>query len=385
MAHAYTPGLRVSSDTVIRKHRQLPIPGEILVSNGDQVTATTEVARTALPGAVYPVNVVNKLSIPPGDIRAYMRKQEGDWIEKGGILAENTPLIKWKWFKTQVQAPISGTIESISQITGQVFLRQPPEVIRLAAYVDGTIAQVVPHQAVVVESHCAFVQGIFGLGGETAGIISQAVLSPQEELTARHLTPEHTDGIVIGGALAQKETFLRAQELGIRALVVGGVHDRDLRELLGYDLGVAITGTEQIGFTLIVTEGFGRIPMAKRTFDLLTAKAGQQASCSGATQIRAGVIRPEVIIPLPDEGAESQRSKVKGQRSKIEEGQAGIQVGDIIRIIREPHFGVLARVTALPAELQRTATESQVRVLVASLPNGQEATIPRANVEMIEE
>ena len=383
MAHAYTPGLRVSSDTVIRKHRQLPIPGEVFVSNGDQVTATTEVAQTALPGAVYPVNVVNKLSIPPGDIRASMRRQEGDWIEKGDVLAENTPFIKW--FKTQVRAPISGTIESISQVTGQVFLREPPEVIRLAAYVDGAITQVVPHQGVVVESHCTFVQGIFGLGGETAGLISQAVLSPEEELTARHLTSEHSNCIVIGGALAQKETFLRAQELGIRALIVGGVHDRDLKELLGYDLGVAITGTEQIGFSLIVTEGFGHIPMAKRTFDLLTAKAGQQASCSGATQIRAGVIRPEVIIPLPDESAESQRSKVKGQRSKMEDGQAGIQVGDSIRIIREPHFGVLARVTALPAELQRTATESQVRVLRARLPNGQEVTIPRANVEMIEE
>lgn len=309
MAHAYTPGLRVSSDTVIRKQRQLPIPGEVLVSDADHVIATTEVAQTALPGTVYPVNVVNKLSISPGDIRAYMLKQEGEWIEKGDILAENNPYIKW--FKTRVQAPISGTIESISHVTGQVFLREPPEVIRLSAYVDGTIAQVIPHQGVVVESHCAFVQGIFGVGGETAGIVSQAVLSPKEELTAQHLTPEHTDCIVIGGALAQKETFLRAQELGVRALVVGGVYDRDLKELLGYDLGVAMTGTEPIGFTLIVTEGFGRIPMAKRTFDLLTAKAGQQASCSGATQIRAGVIRPEVIIPLEES------SKFKVQRLKM--------------------------------------------------------------------
>lgn len=221
MAHAYTPGLQVSPDTVIRKQRQLPIPGEVLVSGADHVTATTEVAQTALPGTVYPVNVVNKLSISPGDIRAYMLKQEGEWIEKGDILAENNPYIKW--FKTRVQAPISRTIESISHVTGQVFLREPPEVIRLSAYVDGTIAQVIPHQGVVVESHCAFVQGIFGVGGETAGIVSQAVLSPKEELTAQHLTPEHTDCIIIGGALAPKETFLRAQELGVRALVVGAV------------------------------------------------------------------------------------------------------------------------------------------------------------------
>src|SRR3954453_11890082 len=57
MAHAYTPGLRVTPDTVIRKRRLLPIPGEVLVAEGTRVSATTEVAQTALPGKVYPVNV----------------------------------------------------------------------------------------------------------------------------------------------------------------------------------------------------------------------------------------------------------------------------------------------------------------------------------------
>lgn len=89
----------------------------------------------------------------------------------------------------------------------------------------------------------------------------------------------------------------QAKAVGVAGLVVGGIHDEDLRALLGYDLGVAITGTEQVGFTLILTEGFGTIPMAAKTFKLLVAHAGRQASISGATQIRAGVIRPEVIVP----------------------------------------------------------------------------------------
>ncbi|MBI3801262.1 MAG: hypothetical protein HY268_30360 [Deltaproteobacteria bacterium] len=264
-------------------------------------------------------------------------------------------------------------------MTGQVFLREPPEILRLSAYIDGAIVEVMPEQGVVVESRCAFVQGIFGVGGETAGAITMVVRSPDEVLTAAHLKPEHKDQIVVGGALAQKETFARARELGIRAVVVGGVHDRDLKELLGYDLGVAITGTEKIGFTLIITEGFGTIPMAARTFDLLAAKTGQKAACSGATQIRAGVIRPEVIIPL-DHSDSTQHSALSTQHS-----EGGIQVGDQIRIIREPYFGIIARVKDLPAELQLIPTESQVRVLVATLPDGREVTIPRANVEMIEE
>jgi hypothetical protein len=376
MAHAYTPGLRVTPDTVIRKHRILPIPGEVLVVEGMSVTATTEVAQTALPGKVYPINVANKLSILPSELSSYLLKHQGEVIGKDQPLAENKPFIRW--FKTQVQAPISGTIESISHVTGQVFLREPPEVIRLSAYTDGTVVEVIPHQGVIVESRCAFIQGIFGVGGESSGTLVLAVKRPDEVLTANYLKPDHKDKIVVGGALVQQDTFTRARELGVRALVVGGVHDRDLKDLLGYDLGIAITGTEKIGLTLIVTEGFGEIPMAKRTFELLADRAGQKASCSGATQIRAGVIRPEVIVPL----AQEDMCKVQDARHKVSE--EGMRVGDTIRIIREPYFGVIARVKDLPSELQSIPTESQVRVLIATLPNGQQVTIPRANVEMIE-
>ena len=50
-----------------------------------------------------------------------MVKREGDRVEKGEVLAENKPLIKW--FKSTVTSPITGTVETISNSTGQVLLR----------------------------------------------------------------------------------------------------------------------------------------------------------------------------------------------------------------------------------------------------------------------
>jgi hypothetical protein len=158
---------------------------------------------------------------------------------------------------------------------------------------------------------------------------------------------------------------------------VGGIHDKDLRALLGYDLGVAITGTEKIGLTLILTEGFGAIPMAAKTFALLSKHRGQMASVSGATQIRAGVIRPEIIIP------QSAPSPLVGEdRGEGERG--GIRVGDQVRVIRDPLFGRIGRVAALPPDLRLIETESHVRVLEVTFPDKTRAVIPRANVEIIE-
>jgi hypothetical protein len=141
------------------------------------------------------------------------------------------------------------------------------------------------------------------------------------------------------------------------------------------DLGVAITGHEDLVTALILTEGFGEMAMAHGTFDLLKAQEGRKASINGATQIRAGVIRPEIVVPLEGDSAGLQDA---------EGSITGLEIGSLIRAIREPHFGSLGRVTGLPNELQKMESESMVRVLMVEFEDGEQALLPRANVEMIE-
>ena len=372
MAHSYTPGLAVADRTVIKRRRLLPLPGTLLVKIGDRVRSHQTVARAELPGKVYPVNLANQLSIAPDEIKEYLVKKEGDTVAKDEILAENKPLIKW--FKTEIRSPVAGTIESLSEVTGQVLLREPPRVLNLLAYIDGTIVETIPRQGVLVEATCSLVQGIFGIGGEVWGELQVAVASPDEPLGPGHLKPDMKGKIVVGGSFLPAETMARAKELGIAGLVVGGIHDKDLRALLGYDLGVAITGSEQVGFTLILTEGFGTIPMASKTFRLLSAHNGQKASISGSTQIRAGVIRPEIIIPRPAVATDA----------PTESERMGIRLGDAVRIIRDPLFGKIGEVSALPSDLARIPTESDVRVLEVTFADGARAVIPRTNIEVIE-
>ena len=374
MAHSYTPGLTVTEQTVIRRRRQLPLPGTVLVNVGDRVQSNQPVAKAELPGKVYPLNLANQLGVAPDEIPDYLVKKPGEPVQKDEILAENKPLIKW--FKTEIRSPITGVVESVSTVTGQVLLREPPRVLEVLAYVDGTVVEVQPQQGVTVEAVCTLIQGIFGIGGETWGTLAIAARSPDEVLTPAQLTADMKGKIVVGGSFLPAETLGKAKEVGIAGLVVGGIHDKDLRALLGYDLGVAITGTEQVGFTLILTEGFGTIPMAQKTFKLLSAHAGQKAAVSGATQIRAGVIRPEIVIAKPA-GVVSAGAAVAPQRE-------GIQIGDPVRIIRDPLFGKIGQVSALPSDLQKIPTESEVRVLEVQFPDGQVAVVPRTNIEVIE-
>lgn len=372
-AYAYTPGLKVKKVMPVRKMRRLPIPGEVLVEEGQEVDFKTIVARTELAGEPEIIKVAILLGIEPEDIPQYMMKKVGEEVKEGEIIAHYRAF--FGLIKRYVASPVDGIVESISDITGQVVIRRPPIPLEVDAYIPGKIIEVLPNEGAVIETNAAFIQGIFGIGGETHGRIRLAVDSPEEELTAEHISGGDKGVILVGGSLVTLDALRRGVEVGVSCIVAGGIRHRDLTEFMGEEIGVAITGHEEVGLTLIVTEGFGKLRMSQRAFQLFESFEGYIAAANGATQIRAGVMRPEVIIP---------HRELYEERGG-EELAAGMIPGTPVRIIRAPYFGAIGRVRGLPIDLEQVETESYVRVLEVELEDGGVVTVPRANVEIIEE
>jgi hypothetical protein len=381
MATAYTPGLKVVARVSYRLKRLLPIPGEVLVALGETVLADKVVARTDLPGDVVPLNVAHQLGIAPAEVPAALVRAIGSEIATGDPLARSAGL--FGWFPQTLVSPAAGRLESASQVTGQVMLRGAPRPVQVRAHVAGQVVEIIPHQGVEIESLVSQVQGIFGLGGETRGRLAIAS-KPGVPLAPQDLNADHRGAVVVTGGRISLETIHRAIELGVSAILAGGIDDSDLRSLLGYDLGVAVTGTESIGLTLVITEGFGDIPMSQRTFDLLSSRAGAMASVSGATQIRAGVLRPEIVIPWENSHLGPMRNLDGNAPSEPIRPVGLLQVGASIRLIRDPWFGAIGMVAELPHEPQWLESGSKARVLIAALADGQRVVVPRANVELIE-
>jgi len=372
MAHSYTPGLRVTKSAIICRQRKLPLAGAVVVNKGDSVVRDQIVARTNLPGEVVALNLANRLGCNPSDVVSHMFYQEGDHVQEGEKLAETKPLISW--LKTTVFSPVAGTVESISVVTGQVILRKAPRPVEVQAYIPGKVIEIFKKTGISVQTQGSLIQGIFGVGGEGWGTLNVATRTPGELLTD---LPNDCEGkIIVVGRLVTAETILEAKDRGATGLIGGGIRDQDLRLLLGYDLGVAITGDEDIGITIVLTEGFGEIPIARKTFSILDSCHGKQASISGATQIRAGVLRPEIIIPFENE--------LDNFEDVATSFSKGIRTGDLLRVVRVPFFGRIGRVSGLPPDLQRVESGAVVRVLEVEFEDGERVVVPRANVEMIE-
>ena len=370
MATAFTPGLRVERSVTVRRIRELPLKGETLCAIGDLVSAEKKVARASLPGDLTIARIPEQLGIHPSEVIRGLKVKVGDVVKEGELICEHAGL--FGLFKSRFFSPLSGTIEFITERTGHLGIRGAPKLLELDAYISGKVVAISQGSSVTIETLGSFVQGIFGIGGERRGVIHLLSISSNDEVLPEHIPQSCSGAILVGGMRPSIETLKLAASRGAVGFVTGSIDDQALSAYLGYDLGIALTGDEDVPMTLIITEGFGAMPLSLRIHELLKTHEGKSASINGATQVRAGALRPEIIIP---EFSESGK--------KATERNLSLEIGSSVRIIRVPYFGKYAVVTELPHELSELATGSHARVLKAKLENGELVVVPRANVELV--
>lgn len=372
MSQLFAPGLAVTDRTVIRKRRELPLVGRILKQLGETVFADDVVGVVELPGDLRIVRVSKELGLPPHEILKVLQRQVGDKIRKGELLAELKGF--FGLFSSRVVSPTDGVIEFVTEATGNIGVRMASKSVELCAHISGRIVDQEVGRSVTIETEAAFVQGIFGVGDERRGTLRVLSVEPSRDLVAEDLPERCAGEVIVGGRAVTKEFLDRAIEYKVAGIITGSIDDQTLKSLIGFDLGVAVTGNEKIPLTLIVTEGFGRQAISQHVLQVLRPLNGQQASINGATQVRAGALRPEVVVPLTAIGAE--QSLGSPDLGKI------LELGSKVRIIRYPYFGEFGTVTELPVQPVRIATGAEVRVVQVRVGD-QQRVVPRANIEVL--
>lgn len=376
-----TPGLVVSGHTTVRRRRELPIVGTVLVAEGDQVQSDSVIAQAERVGELRIVRVAEQLGLSPKEACERVTVNEGMFVENGAMIAQLRGL--FGLFATAVYAPLTGSVEFISEATGHVGIRAPSTTLSIRAYIDGYVEKVIPGRGAVITSDATFVQGIFGVGGERVGVIRMLSVDPGQRVEAHHIPEDCEGAVLVGGHSPSIEALQTATARGAVGFVTGSIDDAILTQYVGYDIGIALTGDEPVPMSLIITEGFGSLPMNERVSSILRQASGARASINGATQVRAGALRPEIITRVTESTP---------RHTHAEEGGigGGLKVGSRVRLIRVPYFGRQGYVTALPKELQVIDTGAAARVAVVTLePNEpaygkQEVLVPRANIELVE-
>lgn len=376
-SRALTPGLCVSGDVVVKRRRELPTTsGVVKVSPGQAVTPDTVVAEALKEGELRIVKIPEILGVSPSEALQKILVKQGDVVERGAVLAEMRGL--WGLFRTEARSPLAGLVEFISQATGHIGIRAPAGKIQVNAYINGVVESVEDGRGAVIRAQATLVQGIFGVGGERGGVINALRVNNSGAVSERDIPVNCKGSILVGGNSPTLEALRCAANRGAVGFVTGSIDDKTLAAYVGYDIGIALTGDEPVSMTLIITEGFGALAMNDQAFKLLRQAEGHEASINGATQVRAGALRPEII---------TKRAAASGDTMGASSGviQGSLKIGSSVRIIRVPYFGAYGRVVELPKEPTKIATGAETRVAMVELLSGDPGivAIPRANLEVL--
>ncbi len=455
--------LKVLEKAVIRKQRKLPAPGDVLVSQGDQVKPDTVVAKAEYvkgnpyiidlraelkqktdpelvervvlkkpgdvvkakeviaryqkgfwsevievtcpcdgviehisrtqgriviredPRSAKPMSVVaaaSRLNVRPRLLRLFTTVKEGDYVYEGKIIAE----LDGQDF---VYAPINGFVEKICTLTGTITIVKPIKHTKVLAHIGGTVTEVIPHYGAVIETTGAYIQGVFGIGRECSGELMLLSDAPDRPLEEHKINADVKGKIVVCGSFASFESIQEARAQGALGLITGGMNQLDLVQVAGRELNTGLTGQEDTDFTIVILEGFGQLPMNRQTWDILEKNNGDVVSIDGTTQIRAGVVRPEVIISacydaddaFPGNGGDipliSDETNLAPSVT-----YATLSVGDRVRCTRPPYFGLWGTVETLPDGPGEVECGAVLEVAKVRLDDGTLVTVPQANLEV---
>ncbi len=305
---------------------------------------------------------ISKLALIPA-----LRVRPGRIVTPGQVLAmtqEVKPRV--------VVSPIYGRVESYSD--GILTIMPMWARTTLNAYLTGRVKRVIPGQGVEVQAYAHVVTGVYGVGSESGGELMLAA-DAGEELSPAAVTEQWRGKVVVAGRTASLELLQAAAEMGCAGMVLGHLGFNTLSKYVGLYSRPGVAGEDEVAMPIMLTERFSPAAMEKTRWQELASLQGRYASMSGRTQIRAGLVRPEVVV------CEDDWPQHTCDSSELVSGV--VQVGDLVRIIRSPYLDQVGRVVRLPQERQVIATGSRLRVAEVALAD-RVIVVPVANLRKLE-
>lgn len=353
----YPVETQISSLTTVRRERLLPARGQVLVRAGERVEPDDVVAHCLLPGEIQVVDVSRALRIRRERVAPFIRKAAGDPVRAGEVLAAQQGMLAR--LKPSCRAPTDGHIVAVRD--GRILIEVPAIPFELQAGLPGTVTNIMPGLGVVIATSGALIQGFWGNGREAGGVLKVVADNPQRSLRARSIDVSCQGTLIVGGRIADEEALKQAVDVKVRGIIVGSVHAELCPLLLS------------LPFPVLITEGFGSLPMSQAAFSLLQTHIGREALLDAAFQTRWGIRRPEVLIPLPD----------KGEPTREKSEPSSLQVGAQVRILRAPYRGVMGTVVDLPSAPHIVESGLRLPVAVVDPGEGEPIIVPRVNLELI--
>jgi hypothetical protein len=347
------PVLHVLPLTTIVRERVLPVPGKVNMHVNQRVNPTDVVAETTFAREHALLDVARAFGISANEADKLIRVKEGDRLEKGALIAEKPGL-----FPNTIKAPRAGRVMICG--SGQVMMEVGDARIELRAGLPGVVTQIIPDKGVVIQTAGALVQGVWGNGRIDNGQMVSLIEKPDGILVADRLDVSLRGSVILAGQVRDLDVLKAAAALPVRGLILASMPS------------TLIEAAYKLRYPILVTEGFGAIPMNSAAFKLLTTNNKREATVNADHFDRYTGTRPEVIIPLPV-SSEPEEPSPYGR----------FEPGRHVRMRRPPNTGMLGTISEMPAGLSLLPSGLRAPAAEVKLENGEVVLVPLVNLEVV--
>ncbi len=339
--------------TTITRERLLPVAGRVTARLNQKVSPTDVVAEAAWAREHVLIDVAGalRLSIPAAD--RLLRCKVGDNLPASAEVAVGRGL-----FPKTVRAPKEGKV--IAAGGGQVLLETGETSLQLRAGLPGNVIEVVPERGVVIKTVGALIQGVWGNGRIETGVMVNLAEKPDGVLTSARLDVSMRGSIILGGMCKDAETLQAAAEVSVRGLI--------LSSLFPSLLPLA----SKMRFPIMVTDGFGSLPMNSAAYRLLSTNAKREVTLNAEPYDRYTGARPEVIIPLP----------VTTEPASPQDAEE-FAAGQTVRMRRPPSVGAIGTLITLRPGLTLLPSGLRAPAADVKMETGETVIVPLVNLEVV--
>lgn len=266
--------------------------GHVYIREPLPVGAREPVVVKAADAGWTPIAFANNLLVETGDLVEFRQT-----LVSGRIAFSD--ITRAKATKRQpIESPIHGRVTGISIRDCTIVIKPLRHATEVLAHIAGRVAAVDPSGSVEIATDAEVMQGIIGYGGERVGGLVLPPRGEARDIDVPDLPTTLADKVIVGRCGISAEALQRCIAGGAAGVVLGSARRPVLRDALGADPVQVIGALAETATPVILMNGFGALPMAAETYANLVRLSGELASLDGSTQLRAGVVRPEIIVPV---------------------------------------------------------------------------------------
>ena len=346
---------QIHSLTNIKRERVLPIAGHVFVRRMQKVSPTDVIVAAPLMPRFMLLDISQGLNVSSARADELLQRRSGDELSKGDIIAGPVGVLQ-----RVIRAPESGLVRIAGE--GKVLYEINSPFYELQSGLEGTVTNIIPERGAIIETKGALIQGVWGNGKVTFGVIQPVSSDLLQELVPEQLNISFRGAIIAAGFCRKPEVLELAGSIPLKGLVLGS---------LSSDL---VPAALSVSYPILVIDGFGTSPMNSAAEKILAGNKDKNVALNAQHYDPFLGNFPEVII-----------SSTSKSDLKIPSETETLRVGKKVIMVNSPYSPQIGTIDRINYERHTLPSGIKSGTAEISFGTGQMVTVPVTNIEIIKE